>query len=177
MPSVVLAVRSIPVFDWSGSDFNFNVPVSVDTINGKEEGINIVADTIKFNGIPFDAESKVLWQGNSHASNTQTITLSETVSKQKTGIVLVFTGYNNSTNKVLDTGINTFFISKKEVELLPGAAHSFILAGNSLFTDMGAKTLNIYDGYLGGTSGNTSSGTSGFAYNNSNYVLRYVIGV
>lgn len=177
VPSVVLAVRSIPVFDWSGSDFNFNVPVSVDTINGKEEGINIVADTIKFNGIPFDAESKVLWQGNSHANNTQTITLSETVSNQKTGIVLVFTGYNNSTNKVLDTGVNTFFISKKEVELLPGAAHSFILAGNSLFTDMGAKTLNIYDGYIGGTSGNTSSGISGFAYNNSNYVLRYVIGV
>ena len=175
--SAMLAVRSIPVFDWSGTDFNFNVPVAASTINGKDGEIDIVADTIKFNGIPFDADSKILWRGNSHANNSQTINLSETVSNQKTGIVLVFSRYDNSTNEVLDTGINTFFISKKQVELMPGAAHSFILAGNSLFTDMGAKTLNINDGYIGGYEGNTNSGSSGFAFNNANYVLRYVIGV
>lgn len=192
--SAVLAVRSIPVFDWSGTDFNFNVPVAAKTINGKDnltingneklvitgDEIDLVSDNIKINGIAFGAEedsgNKILWEGNSHMNNTQTITLSETVSKQKTGIVLVFSQYDY-TNGALDTGVNSFFISKAQVELMPGAAHSFVLAGDSKFSNMGAKTLSIYDGYIGGYSGNTDGGAAGFKYTNSNYVLRYVIGV
>ena len=134
----------------------------------------IAADGVSINGITLGG--KILYQGASHVNETQTINLSEPVSNQINGIVLVFSLYRN--NAAEDVSINTFFISKKEVELLPAAPHFFFLGVNAGFSIMGAKYLYIDDTRITGHSGNTESGTnSGITFNNSNYVLRYVLGV
>jgi hypothetical protein len=77
-----------------------------------------------------------------------------------------------------DVSFNTFYISKKEVELLPGSPHTFIMGINAGFSTIGAKYLTINDTSIVGNATNTSSGTnSGITFNNSSFVLRYVIGV
>jgi hypothetical protein len=49
---------------------------------------------------------------------------------------------------------------------------------NAGFSGFGAKYLYIYDNRITGHETNTASGAnSGVTFNNSQYVLRYVIGV
>lgn len=139
--------------------------------------LNLTGNTVNINGRAF-GENKVLWSGASHMNGEQSITLSESVSSQVSGIVLVFSGYDTSTTQAKDASINTFFVSKKQVELFPSVGHTFILGINAEFSGMAAKYLYFTDTTITGHAGNTSSGTnSGISYNNSNYVLRYVIGV
>lgn len=156
--SAVVDTRTLPVFDWSGSDFNFNVPVTF------SEG--------------YIGTNKILASGASYMNETQTWNLSEPVSEQPNGIVLVFSGYD-ATNKVaLNSSINTFFVSKKDIELFPDVGHTFLLGINAGFSGMAAKYLYFTDTTVYGHEGNTSSGAnSGITFNNSKYVLRYVIGV
>jgi hypothetical protein len=159
-------ITSTPVFDWSRTDFNINVPTSVPSL------------TVGGNPVRGMANNKVLWSGNSHMNGSQIITLSEPISDQPSGIVLVFSTYDNTYNIANDSSFNTFFISKKQVELFPDCGHTFILGINAGFSGMAAKYLTFRDKNISGHSGNTSSGTnSGITYDNSRYVLRYVIGV
>ena len=153
-----ITTHALPVFDWSAEDFQFNVPV---TFN---EG--------------FVNEPKILWNGASHMNASQTQTLAEPISEQPNGVVLVFSGYDTSTSAAKDSSFNTFFVSKKQVELFPDCGHTFILGINAGFSGMAAKYIFFTDTTVYGHSGNTTSGTnSGITFNNSNYVLRYVIGV
>ena len=148
-------VKYIPVFDWGKNDFAINVPLSV---QGRGYG-----------------ENRLLWQGASHMNGNQSITLSEPVSEQPTGIVLLFSLYDGS---ALDNSFNTFFISKKQVEMFPSCGHTFIMGINAGFSAMGAKYLYFTDTVITGHAGNTSNGTnSGITFDNSEYVLRAVIGV
>lgn len=149
---------TLPVFDWSKEDFNFNVPVTF-----SEGYVNT---------------NKVLWKGAYYMNGSQTITLAEPVSEQANGLVLVFSGYDTTNSAAKDSSINTFFVSKKQIELFPDCGHTFILGINAGFSGMAAKYLYFTDTTVYGHSGNTTSGTnSGISFNNSNYVLRYVIGV
>lgn len=133
------------------------------------------AGEIKINGMRFGV-NKVLWSGASYMNGTQSITLNEAVSKQTSGIVLVFSYFENNAAK--DHSFTTHFVPKKEVELFPGCGHTYLMAINAGFSAMGAKYLTFTDTTITGHSGNVSSGTnSGITFNNSNYVLRYVIGV
>lgn len=142
-------------------------------IYGNEVDI-IAANGVSINGKTFGG--KVLYQGASHMNGNQTANLSEAISSQINGIVLVFSLYRNGAAE--NVSINSFFVSKKEVELLEGAPHFYFLGVNAGFSIMGAKYLYIYDTYIQGHEGNTSSGAnSGISFNNSNYVLRYVLGV
>lgn len=153
-----ITTRTLPVFDWSGEDFNFNVPVTF------SEG--------------YIGTNKILASGASYMNETQTWNLSEPVSEQPNGIVLVFSGYDTTNKVALDSSINTFFVSKKDIELFPDVGHTFLLGINAGFSGMAAKYLYFTDTTVYGHEGNTSSGTnSGITFNNSNYVLRYVIGV
>ena len=139
--------------------------------------LNLTGNTVNINGRAF-GENKVLWSGAYYMNATQSITLSEAISAQPNGIVVVFSGYDNDNHVAKDASINTFFISKKQVELFPSVGHTFILGINAGFSGMAAKYLYFTDTTITGHAGNTSSGTnSGISYNNSNYVLRYVIGV
>ena len=130
---------------------------------------------VEINGKNY-GENRVLWGGVSHMNANQSINLSEAVSAQPNGIVLVFSLYRN--NAAEDVSINTAFISKQQVALLSGAPHSFFMLVNAGFSILGAKYLYIDDTTIRGHEGNTLSGANnGITFNNSNYVLRYVIGV
>lgn len=155
------AVKSIPVFDWGANDFNFNVPVTVPSVNGVRVG-----------------ENKILWEGGSHMNGSQGVSLNESISKQPNGIVLVFSGFDNSTNTILDNSWSTHFVPKEMVNLNSGGGQLFMMAVNAGFSSFAGKYLYIYDDSITGHATNTSSGTnSGITFTNNNYVLRYVVGV
>lgn len=121
-----------------------------------------------------DFGGNILWSGGSLMNSSQTATLSEKVSDQKTGIILLFSLYLDGTVK--DENFSSHFVSKKLIEKVNGAKTSFFMA-NASFSYVGCKTLNIYDDKITGYAQNASSGTaSGVTYKNENYVLRYVIG-
>lgn len=165
MPQAAVAttvLASTPVFDWSRDDFNFNVPVTVPAVNGVRVG-----------------ENKVLWEGSYWMQSGHSVTLSERISAQPNGIVLVFSGFNTTNSTALDSSFNSFFVSKKEVELMPYKAHSFIMLNNAGFSKIGAKYLTINDTTITGYNDtNKATGSNnGITYDNSYFVLRYVIGV
>lgn len=120
-------------------------------INGREYGQNVV-----------------LLSGAYQMDASQTITLAKPISEQPNGIILVFSLYRDGS--AVDDSICTFFVSKKEVELMPDAGHSFFLLMDSSFSVMGAKYLNISDTELKGNETNATT-------TNASFVLRYVLGV
>lgn len=122
-------------------------------------------------------EQKVLWSGEYYMSGSQTATLSEAVSAQANGIVLVFSRYSSGVSH--NYHFNTFFIPKKQVELLPGYGHTFLMTTDGSFSVMATKYVYIHDTYIAGNAINetTGTGTSGVKYENNGFVLRYVIGV
>lgn len=157
-----------------GSSISFHFAGSTATTSTIAES---ASGEIKINGMRFGV-NKILWSGASYMNSTHTVTLNEGVSKQANGIVLVFSYYDNETKKAMDHSFTTHFVPKKEVELFPGCGHTYLMAINAGFSSVGAKYLTFTDTVITGHSGNVSSGTnSGITFNNSNYVLRYVIGV
>lgn len=103
--------------------------------------------------------------------------LSEPISKQKHGIILVFQAYVNGVAE--DYDINEFFVSKKSVELLPGRGHSFFLV-NSNGNKIATKYIYIHDTKIVGHSVNGNGATkrdSGLTTTNYYWVLTKVIGV
>lgn len=163
--SAEVKVKSTPVFDWGENDFNFNVPVN---FNG-----DVTLSTI--NGEPYESTQKVLWEGAFYMQASHTIALKEAISKQKSGIVLIFSVY--ASGAPVDQ-IQQFFVSKKSIELLPDAVHTFLLVTAANFGGVGAKSLKFTDTTISGGAVNTTSGTSSsISYDNDAFVLRYVIGV
>lgn len=161
--SMEVKVASASVFDWSKSDFNFNVPVNFS--RGFTQPLSAL---------------KSLWNGQQQMKDANTsITLSETVSEQPNGIVLVFTPYNSSTGLADDSKLQSFFISKKVVQVMPSKMHTFFLMDGANFGTVGAKSLYISDTKVTGYANNSSSGTgtSTIKYDNTKFVLRWILGV
>ena len=102
-------------------------------------------------------------------------TLSEAVSKQPSGIVLVFSRYDNGA--AAEHNYNSFFVPKALVAEKPGVGSAFRM--NTVnFSMVCTKYLYINDATITGNDGNDDTGTAnGVTYNNAAYVLRYVIGV
>ena len=123
-----------------------------------------------------DESQNVLWTGAYYMVNTHTATLSQKVSEQRNGIVLVFSAYAN--DGPVDIDFNVFFIPKEQVALHNGKSYDFLMS-RAGFEDIACKYLFIYDDKIIGAGGNATSGTgaSGIKYNNGYYVLRKVIGV
>lgn len=135
----------------------------------------IAKEKVYINGREYGSQ-QILWQGASHMNGTQSVNLSQAISAQPNGVILVFSLYRN--NAAENVSINSFFISKKQVELLPGAPQFFLMGINAGLSVIGSKYIYIYDTYLQGHADNTlSSANSGITFNNGSYVLRYVIGV
>ena len=146
---------------------------------GSQDYTSLIRETssgvITINGMDYGV-NQVLWSGAYYMNDSQTITLSKAISKQTSGIILVFSYYDSGAAK--DHSFNTHFVSKKQVELFPNCGHTFMMGLNAGFSSIGAKYLYFTDTTISGHSGNTTSGTnSGITFNNSKYVLRYVIGV
>lgn len=153
---------------------NYSDSVGATEIYGAGIGL-YTKDKLTINGREY-GQNRLLWTGANQMDDTQTITLNEAVSAQISGIMLVFSLFING--EVADTSINSFFISKKEVELLPNAGHVFYLLKYGGFDIVGAKYLKINDTAITGDSINTLTGSNNNAiYTNNNFVLRYVIGV
>lgn len=121
--------------------------------------------------------NKVLWSGAHFMNANQTITLSEPISKQCNGIVLVFSRYSSSTAQ--NYHFNTHFVSKYQISKHAGCGHSFMITNDGTMSLFAVKYLYINDDSIKGNDVNESTGTgsSGITYTNNAYVLRYVVGV
>ena len=123
-------------------------------------------------------EQKVLWEGSFYMSAEHTINLSEAVSAQPNGIVLVFSKYDASAGTASDDNFNSFFVPKGFIVDHNGYGNAFTMADTN-FDQICHKYLYINDTYITGHANNVATGTgaSGITYANDKYVLRYVYGV
>ena len=123
--------------------------------------------------------NKVLWGGaietGMYMTAGHTAELTEPISDQKNGVVLVFSYYNGTS----DTNYNwqSFFVPKWLASNDGGSGHTFLL-NRPTFSAIGAKYLYINDTQIKGHDDNDNTGTSnGITYANNKFVLRYVFGV
>lgn len=124
----------------------------------------------------FTGAGTILWSGAFFMNGSQTINFAEPVSKQSSGIVLVFSRYSSSTAQ--NYHWNSFFIHKAWVKAHESQGHQFFMTTDGKFSVVASKYLYIHDTKIGGNDNNEASGTAnGITYNNAGFVLRYVIGV
>ena len=123
-------------------------------------------------------EQKILWEGAMYMTAGHTANLSEAVSEQPNGIVLMFSKYDTSTGTVSENNFNSFFVPKIFVTTHKGYGNAFTMMDIN-FGQICHKYLYINDTYISGHASNnaTGTGTSGITYANNKYVLRYVYGV
>ena len=123
-------------------------------------------------------EQNVLWGDGMTIGMSMTAghtaNLSEAVSAQPNGIVLVFCAYNGTDDT--NDSWQSFFVPKQLVALST-AGHTFTLSRGK-FAYVGTKYLYINDTSITGHADNDLTGTSnGITFANNKFVLRYVIGV
>lgn len=152
-----------------------NTPINKDNLNKIEDELVSLDSTVTSHTTEIEnlKINKILWQDAYVMNENQTANLSEKVSEQNTGIVLVFSAYSDG--EAHDYGWYEHFIPKKIVELHSGAGHDILIPDNSAtYGIRAAKYLYVNDTQIKGNQGNV--GTHG-NLNNSSVVLRYVIGV
>ena len=115
-----------------------------------------------------------LWTGASLMMEDQSVNLSQNISNQNNGIILIWSPYQNGQTQ--NWGFVHTFISKYQLQLTGSGVNCPIMHND--FSIIACKYVYIADNVISGSSVNTSSGTgSGIRYNNNAYVLRAVIGV
>ena len=120
-------------------------------------------------------QSKSLWSGAYYMLASQTINLSESISSQPNGIILVWKRYADGAAQ--NDNIVTHFIHKFVVSAYSGRGHNLSL-GTSDFTKLGCKYLYISDDSITGNDNNSKTGTAnGVTFANDYWVLTDVIGV
>lgn len=132
---------------------------------------------VNINGMAF-GRNKVLWEGFYYMNGSQSIGLSEAISKQATGVILVFSRYDIEGGEALNEHFSCHFYPKQMIALHNGKGCVFNM-NTSSHSYAGSKYLYMYDTYLTGNAINVEVGTGndGVTYNNNRFVLRYVIGV
>lgn len=129
--------------------------------------------------VHFFGNNNILWSGGAafmHA--TQTIDLEESVSSQPSGIVLAWSYWNGSAAE--DSDWHFTFIPKWHVLAQGGASiNCGIWTYGSHFNYVASKLVYVSNTQITGYANNSQSGTgsSGIKYDNSKWVLRYVLGV
>lgn len=113
---------------------------------------------------------KVLWSGIQYMTADHTITLSEPISQQTSGIVLIFSAYDGEAKPY---NFHCFFVPKQFVSLYNGKGMYFSLVDFNPANDA-RKYLYIKDTTI---QGNANNGGVHHNLNNSKFVLREVIGV
>ena len=158
-------------------DFNASGKgVAFGKVSERTEGVEFGLQTY-FDKVPIiNGSQKVLWSGAFYMQESHVIALSEPVSAQMTGIVLIFSRY--SSNVAQDYNWNHFFVPKFFVATQPGKGSFFMMSTDGSFGVVGSKYLYIDDTTIKGHANNVLAGTgSGITYDNKGFVLRYVIGV
>lgn len=116
--------------------------------------------------------NKVLWSGAYHMNASQTVTLSEAVSNQNHGIVLVWSRYQDS--EAQNYNFTSFVVLKQMVASHGGNGHYFSSCERGRPF---AKYVYISDTKITGYSYNTTDDTvNGLTMYNSYCVLRYILG-
>jgi hypothetical protein len=119
---------------------------------------------------------KVLWSGTWYMTAAHIANLSEKISEQVNGIVLVFSRIGDGVAQ--NDNFASFFVPKYVVAQHPGLGMNFFMAHSS-FEYVGAKYLYITDTQVKGHANNSLIGTgvSGIKFENNRFILRYVLGV
>lgn len=147
-------------------------------------GVSIASITPLFNVMgrslfELAKSQKIIWQSSTgyYMNSGQTINLSEAISEQPNGIVLVWCDYTGSAAQ--NAKFSWDYIPKAAVLLsLIGQGGSTFFNAGFRFSDLSAKYLYITDTTIRGSDYNSENGTqSGITYDNRNTVLRYVLGV
>ena len=113
---------------------------------------------------------KVLWSGIQYMTADHTITLSEPISQQTSGIVLIFSAYDSEAKPY---NFHCFFVPKQFISLHNGNGMYFSLVDFNPANDA-RKYLYITDTTI---QGNENNEGVHYNLNNSKFVLREVIGV
>lgn len=123
-----------------------------------------------------DFDGHLLASPGMYMTEGHTVTLSEPVSKQKNGIVLVFSEYYDGA--VANASFHCRYIPKMMVSKHNGSAQCIQLSTSNL-AYFATKYLYISDDKITGHANNslTITGTCGITATNNRFVLRYVIGV
>ena len=130
-------------------------------------------------------KGRLLWKGYNTMGITKDkdgnetklqISLSDSISNQQHGIILVFSHYDVDKNEVTNNNFHSFFISKGFVQEHTGYGSGFIMQRNHKFY---YKHLFIYDTRIVGHSTNstTEHNLHGQTVNQKTFVLREVWGV
>ena len=128
----------------------------------------------------YSGAGKILWTGTSLLTGSQTVTFSEPISQQQSGVVFVFSRYASSVAQ--DYYYNCHFVPKQVVTAAISAGQTAagvnVINATHKFEYVAAKYLRITDTKVTGDDANDDTGTSnGITYNNGSFALRYVIGV
>lgn len=126
--------------------------------------------------LPNAMAPRVLWEGGYYMTADHTINLSQPVSAQKQGIVLVFSAFTDGAAG--DYWWHHFFVPKNTVVGSPASGHCFTMAAGN-FSLVAMKYLMIADRQIKGHDNNNLTGTSasGITFTNNRFVLRAVYGV
>lgn len=120
--------------------------------------------------------SRVLWEGAAHMSERDTITLSEPISLQEHGIVLVFCAY--SSGQATNNDFNSHFLHKDLIKMQNDRNHAFFCTNYGLMKPVCSKLIKITDTQMKGNNQNKFTGDYGGLHLDGNfYVLRYVLGI
>ena len=124
--------------------------------------------------------NRVLWTGDWYMKAGQELTMSQPVSAQPNGIVLVFREYNPNTAKVQNSCFHTYFVPKQVVADYPHVGHSISWAdfdGSRYITKYLYIANSIITGHLSNEVNNVKKSPSGITVSSMYSVLHKVIGV
>lgn len=159
--------KQIPVGEATWSEYKDRVDFKKATIKGKD----IISDIV-YSG------NQVLWgPGYYYMTASHTINLSQKVSEQKNGIVLVWQAYSN--NAVQPWDYNFTFIPKWQAITNSSRGVVCYLA-TSHAGYIGTKYVYLFDDKIKGHNDNSTGatkGNSGITTTNNHWVLTHVIGV
>lgn len=160
-----LTLATTPVFDWGQRDFNFNVPV---TIQGSQAATKVDLDNLREEVAP--KAGGVLWEGSAIMNENEVITLSEPISQQNTGILLVFGNIDSDYSAIGGQHLFTYFLPKQWVTLgiFDDYFHHCPIVESS--TMIRSKTFKFTDTQVIGHTWNDANGYTSWR-------LMYVVGV
>ena len=159
--------KPIPVGEYTWAEYKDRVDFKKVTIKGKD----IISDIVY-------GDNQVLWGPDYYYMlASQTINLSQKVSEQKNGIVLVWQAYSN--NAVQPWDYNFTFIPKWQAITNSSRGVVCYLA-TSHAGYIGTKYVYLFDDKIKGHNDNSTGatkGNSGITTTNNHWVLTHVIGV
>lgn len=122
-------------------------------INGRQYGLNIV-----------------LWSGAWYMNETQTANLSGSISNQPHGAIFAWSYYNGTAQNY---NWEYFFVPKYHVKAHAGTGITFSSPYRAMFKYVYVSDTSV----KGHANNNLSAASNGINWDNTNYVLRYIIGV